>query len=102
MIDLYGLLHLSSHMIIGNLFDNLLIDREKIGEAEYLTHMEDAVNLLDRGRALAVLDCKMAGETRSEINTLLYHYIVLEDILYKTRIFVEETLNDPTSFRLYT
>ena len=38
---------------------------------------------LDRGKALAAWDVKMAGETRGMINTLLYNYIALEDILYR-------------------
>jgi hypothetical protein len=38
---------------------------------------------MDRGRAIAAWDCKMSGEMRATLNTLLYNYIALEDIVYR-------------------
>ena len=38
---------------------------------------------MDRGRAIAAWDCKMSGEMRTTLNTLLYNYVALEDIVYR-------------------
>jgi len=75
--------------------------RDSISSAAYLTQ-KDAVDTIDRGRAVAAWDCRKAGHTRSEVNSLLYKYIVLEDILYKTVLFLENNMEVPLSIKLYT
>ena len=52
-------------------------------------------------QAIALWDIKMAKETRSTLNTLLFHYIVLEDILLTASGSVEEQPRDCTALSMY-
>ena len=62
--------------------------REQIGISVKLLSVPVPHENLDRGRTLAAWDIKMAGETRAMINTILYNYIALEDILYRAGHFL--------------
>ena len=63
---------------------------------EVETSMEE-----DMGRALAAWDCKMAGQTRTMLNTVLYNYIALEDTLSRAKDSIGHDQN-PKFLKFYT
>ena len=52
-------------------------------------------------QAIALWDIKMAKETRSMLNILLFHYIVLEDIVLEATGSVAEQPRTPASLSMY-
>ena len=55
----------------------------------------------DMCQALVLWDCKMAKEMRSMLNTLLFNYITLEDIVLEATGAVAETPHTPGYSSLY-
>ena len=64
-----------------------------VGRDGALKGQKDAVGKMDMGRALAAWDSKMAGKTRSMLNTVLYNYIALENILSRAKESVVQDQN---------
>ena len=55
----------------------------------------------DMCQALILWDCKMAKEMKSMLNTLLFNYITLEDIVLEATGAVAETPHTPGYCSLY-
>ena len=53
-------------------------------------------------QAIALWDIKMAKETRSMLNTLLFYYLVLEDMVLDATGCVVEQPKKPATFSMYT
>ena len=55
----------------------------------------------DMCQALILWDCKMAKEMKSMLNTLLFHYITLEDMVLEATGSVAEMPQTPRNWSLY-
>ena len=55
----------------------------------------------DMCQALILWDCKMAKEMKSMLNTLLFHYITLEDMVLEATGSVAEIPQTPKNYSLY-
>lgn len=87
---------------IQNTWVTYHVTREQLGDDPYLLKVADPEENLDRGRALAAWDGKMAGESRSVVNTLLYNYIALEDILHKAGHYLFVKTEQSVFMKLYS
>ena len=77
------------------------VTRAQMAMGENLEGADEPQCMLDIGRAIASWDYKMAGETRSMLNGLLYNYIALENILQEAEDILHGT-RDPMFLQLYT
>ena len=55
----------------------------------------------DMCQALILWDCKMAKEMKSMLNTLLFHFITLEDMVLEATGTVAEMPKTPRNWSLY-
>ena len=56
----------------------------------------------DKARAMTAWDCKMAGELRTCINTVLFNYVVILDLLGKLTDSVTKKSIGPGLASIYT
>ena len=74
--------------------------KAKIG-LQMLMSNQDFAETDDMCQAFVLWDCKMAKEMRTMLNTLLYNYITLEDIVLEATGNVAETPRPPSYSGLY-